>query len=71
MRFLTLVFSLLIVGILFFVLEEGKGVDLCFGGRRREMVEERERVCILFVKGGDRGFGELVWALAYHRERER
>ena len=39
MRFLTLVFSLLIVGILFFVLEEGEGVDLCFGGRRREMVE--------------------------------
>ena len=47
-----------------FVLEEGEGVDLCFGGRRREIVEERERVCILFVKGGDLGFGELVWPLA-------
>ena len=36
----------------------------CFGGRRREMVEERERACILFVKGGDRGFWEPIWALA-------
>ena len=48
----------------FFVLEEGEGVDLCFGGKRRETVEEIERVCILFVKGGDLGFGEPVWPLA-------
>ena len=48
----------------FFVLEEGDGVGLCFGGRRGETVEERERVYILFVKGGDLGFGELVWPLA-------
>ena len=47
-----------------FVLEEGEGVDLCFGGKRRETVEEIERVCILFVKGGDLGFGEPVWPLA-------
>ena len=39
-------------------------VFLFFGGRRREMVEERERVCILFVKGGDLGFGEPDWPLA-------
>ena len=36
----------------------------CFEGRRRKMVEERKRVCILFVKGGDQGFGEPIWALA-------
>ena len=42
----------------------GEGVNLCFGGRRRETVEEREKVCILFVKGEDQEFGELVWALA-------
>ena len=54
----------LIVGVLIFVLEEGEWVNLCFGGRRRETVEEREKVCILFVKGEDQGFGELVWALA-------
>ena len=63
-RFLTLVFSSLIVGIFFFVLEEGEGVDLCFGGKRRETVEEIERVCILFVKCGDLGSGEPVWPLA-------
>ena len=39
-------------------------MDLCFGGKRRETVEEIERVCILFVKGGDLGFGEPVWPLA-------
>ena len=48
----------------FFVSEEGEGVDLCFGGKRRETVEEIEMVCILFVKGGDLGFGEPVWPLA-------
>ena len=47
-----------------FVLEEGEGLDLCFGGKRRETLEEIERVCILFVKGGDLGFGEPVWPLA-------
>ena len=47
-----------------FVLEEGEGVDLCFEGKRRETAEEIERVCILFVKGGDLGFGEPVWPLA-------
>ena len=41
-----------------------KGVDLCFEGKRRETVEEIEMVCILFVKGGDLGFGEPVWPLA-------
>ena len=46
-----------------FVLEEGEGVDLCFGGKRRETVEEIERVYILFVKGGDLGFREPVWLL--------
>ena len=46
------------------VLEEGEGMDLCFEGKRRETVEEIERVYILFVKGGDLGFGELVWPLA-------
>ena len=25
---------------------------LCFGGRRRETMEEREKICILFSKGG-------------------
>ena len=39
-------------------------MDLCFGGKRRETVEEIEMVCILFVKGGDLGFGEPVWPLA-------
>ena len=39
-------------------------MGFCFGGRRREMVEEGEMICILFDKGGDRGFGELVWPLA-------
>ena len=36
----------------------------CFEGKRRETVEEIERVYILFVKGGYLGFGELVWPLA-------
>ena len=48
----------------FFFWGEGEGVDLCFGGKRRETVEEIEMVCILFVKGGDLGFGESVWPLA-------
>ena len=45
-------------------------MDLCFGGKRRETVEEIKRVCILFVKGGDLGFREPVWPLAWLRERE-
>ena len=36
----------------------------CFGGKKRETVEEIERVCILFVKCGDLGSGEPVWPLA-------
>ena len=48
----------------FFFLEEGEGVDLCFEGKRRETAEEIERVCILFVKGGDLGVGEPVWPLS-------
>ena len=39
-------------------------VGICFGGRRRETVEEGERICILFDKGGDQGLGEPVWPLA-------
>ena len=58
-----LVFSSLIFGILFF----------CFGGRRRggSLFWRKEKgngggkrkVYILFVKGGDLGFGEPVWLL--------
>ena len=36
----------------------------CFGGKKRETVEEIERVCILFVKCGDLGSRESVWPLA-------
>ena len=39
-------------------------MDLCFGGKRRETVEEIERDCILFIKCGDLGLGEPVWPLA-------
>ena len=46
-------------------------MDLCFEGKRRETAEEIERVCILFVKGGDLGVGEPVWPLSWLRERER
>ena len=39
-------------------------MDLCLEGKRRETAEEIERVCILFVKGGDLGVGEPVWPLS-------
>ena len=62
----------------FFVLEEGEGVDLYFGGRRRETVEERERstFCLSKVEIWELGsrFGlchSFVKGKGSLRERER
>ena len=38
----------------------GLAVGLCFGRRRRGIVEEGEGVCMLSLKSGDRWFEERV-----------